>query len=112
MDQLNTPGPIMHGNNTIQTVERFNEYNSHLIELDSIYICLTYLKLGSSSLRICLFTKSSKETSGTNSAGLGPLEFLIAVRISIDVNPNQNKKKGVKSILFYTLSKMAALIFF
>jgi len=36
---------------------------------------------------IHLITKTRIHTSGTNNAGLGPVAFLIAVRISIFVRP-------------------------
>mmetsp|Transcript_7122 Transcript_7122/g.13149 ORF Transcript_7122/g.13149 Transcript_7122/m.13149 type:complete len:265 (+) Transcript_7122:377-1171(+) len=45
----------------------------------------THCKLGPSSLFICFLTSSSKDTSGTNSEGLGPVALRIAVRMSRSV---------------------------
>ncbi|KER19846.1 hypothetical protein T265_11474 [Opisthorchis viverrini] len=46
----------------------------------------THLRLGSSSRRIWRLTNSSKETSGTNSAGRGPVALRMAIQLSIE-NP-------------------------
>lgn len=42
----------------------------------SSWISSTHLRDGSSNLLICRLTSSSNDTSGTNSAGLGPFAFL------------------------------------
>ena len=67
----------------------YHSHNIHYFIQKKIYMMLRvyfrifHLSEGSSRRLICLFTSSSKDTSGTKRAGRGPVALRMAVRMSI-----------------------------